>query len=68
MFYPKTPNMSDLQVILLEHIMEVIENRSQAMEIDLVPTPVVRLAREHNYKEFMKDFETAPSKGFSVPN
>ena len=118
-FYPRTPNMTDLQVISLacimealgidsenllwsklktdypglfpnlicrtrfnrrrkrlqSHIMKVqdkiserLEDQSQAMVIDSVPVPVVKLARERTYKAFRKDFDTAPSKGYSAVN
>jgi hypothetical protein len=118
-FYPRRPNMTDLQVISLACIMEALgidsenllwsklktdypglfpnlicrtrfnrrrkrlqghimkvqdkiserlEDQSQAMVIDSVPVPVVKLARERTYKAFRKDFETAPSKGYSAVN
>lgn len=36
--------------------------------IDSIPKPVIKMARERNYKAFRKDFETAPSKGYSAVN
>ena len=60
---------------LLGHIMKVqdkiserLENQSQAMVIDSVPIPVIKLAREKSYKAFRKDFDTAPAKGYSAVN
>ena len=47
---------------------ERLENQSQAMVIDSVPVPVLKLAIEHTYKSFKKDFDTAPSKGYSAVN
>lgn len=60
---------------LQSHIMKVqdkiserMEDQSQAMIIDSVPVPVVKLARERSYKAFRKNFDTAPSKGYSAVN
>ncbi|MFM1961361.1 MAG: hypothetical protein RLZZ172_206 [Bacteroidota bacterium] len=38
------------------------------MVIDSVTVPVVKMARERNFKAFRKDFETAPTKGYSAVN
>lgn len=38
------------------------------MVIDSVPVPIVKLVREKTYRAFNKDFETAPSKGYSAVN
>jgi hypothetical protein len=51
-----------------DKISEKLEDQSQAMVIDSVPVPVVKMARERTYKAFRKDFETAPSKGYSAVN
>jgi len=45
-----------------------LEDQSQAMVIDSIPVPVVKMARERTYKAFRKNFETAPSKGYSAVN
>lgn len=51
-----------------DKISQRLEDQSQAMVIDSVPIPVVKMARERTYKVFRKDFETAPSKGYSAVN
>jgi len=51
-----------------DKISERLENQSQAMVIDSVPIPVIKLAREKSYKAFRKDFDTAPAKGYSAVN
>ena len=38
------------------------------MVIDLVPVPIVKLAREKTYRAFRKAFEAAPHKNYSVVN
>lgn len=45
-----------------------LEDQSQTMVIDSIPVPVVKMARERTYKAFRKNFETAPSKGYSAVN
>lgn len=45
-----------------------LEDQSQAMVIDSIPVPVVKLAREKTYKAFRKSFDTAPAKGYSAVN
>ena len=45
-----------------------LEAESQAMVIDSIPVPVVKLAREKTYKSFRKDYENAPAKGYSAVN
>lgn len=118
-FYPKTPAMTDLEVIALSctmealgidsenllwsklkkdypglfpklicrtrfnrrrrrlqsHIVKVqlkvssyLENESEAMVVDSVPIPVIKMAREKTFKAFKKNVETAPSKGYSAVN
>lgn len=51
-----------------DKISERLENQSQAMVIDSVPIPVIKLAREKSYKAFRKDFDTAPAKDYSAGN
>lgn len=51
-----------------DKISERLEDQSQTMVIDSVPIPVVKMARERTYRAFKKDFETAPSKGYSAVN
>ena len=46
----------------------MIIDQSQAMVIDSIPVPVVKLARERMYKSFRKDFDIAPAKGYSAVN
>jgi hypothetical protein len=118
-FYPKTPAMTDLEVIALSctmealgidsenllwsklkkdyaglfpklicrtrfnrrrrrlqpHIVKVqlkvssyLENESEAMVIDSVPIPVIKMAREKTFKAFKKNVDTAPTKGYSAVN
>lgn len=118
-FYPKTPAMTDLEVIALSctmealgidsenllwsklkkdysglfprlicrtrfnrrrrrlqpHIVKVqlkvssfLENESEAMVVDSVPIPVIKMAREKTFKAFKQNFETAPTKGYSAVN
>lgn len=45
-----------------------LENQSQAMVIDSIPVPVVKMARERTYKAFRKSYDTAPAKGYSAVN
>jgi hypothetical protein len=42
-----------------------LEYESEAMVVDSIPVPVVKLAREKSFRVFKKDFETAPAKGYS---
>ena len=51
-----------------DKISERLEDQSQAMVIDSIPVPVVKLARERTYKSFRKGFDTAPAKGYSAVN
>ena len=45
-----------------------LEDQSQAMIIDSIPVPVVKMARERTYKAFRKSYETSPAKGYSAVN
>lgn len=45
-----------------------LENQSQALVIDSIPVPVVKMARERTFKAFRKSFDTAPAKGYSAVN
>jgi Transposase DDE domain len=45
-----------------------LENLSQAIVVDSIPIPVIKLAREKTFKCFKEDFETAPAKGYSAVN
>lgn len=118
-FYPKTPAMTDLEVIALSCTMEALgidsenllwskikkdyaglfpnlicrtrfnrrrrrlqpqivkiqlkvssylEDKSDAMVVDSVPIPVIKMAREKTFKAFKKNIETAPTKGYSAVN
>lgn len=118
-FYPKSPAMTDLEVIALSctmealgidsenllwskikkdyaglfphlicrtrfnrrrrrlqpHIVKVqtkvssyLEYESEAMVVDSVPIPVIKLARERTYRAFKQTYETAPTKGYSAVN
>jgi len=49
-----------------DKISERLENQSQAMVIDSVTIPVIKLAREKSYRAFRKDFDTATAKGYSA--
>jgi len=49
-------------------IAQRLEGLSDAMIIDSVPIPVVKLVRERSFKSFRKSFETAPAKGYSAVN
>lgn len=51
-----------------DKVSSFLEAESQAMVIDSIPVPVVKLAREKTYKSFRKDYETAPAKGYSAVN
>lgn len=46
----------------------LLEDQSDAMVVDSIPVPVIKLAREKTYKAFKKSFDTAPAKGYSVVN
>ncbi len=48
-----------------EYVSGRLENLSQTMVVDSVPVPVVKMAREKNFKAFKKTFDTAPAKGYS---
>ncbi|MBK7882585.1 MAG: hypothetical protein IPJ81_01135 [Chitinophagaceae bacterium] len=51
-----------------EHISSKLANQSQAMIVDSIPVPVVKMAREKRFKSFRKSYETAPAKGWSAVN
>ena len=51
-----------------DKISERLEDQSQAMVIDSIPVPVVKMVRERTFKAFRKNFETAPAKGYSAVN
>lgn len=55
-------------VKLQDKISSMLEDQSQAMVIDSIPVPVVKMARERTYKAFRKSYETAPAKGYSAVN
>ncbi len=55
-------------VKIQDEVSSRLENQSQAMVIDSIPVPVVKMARERTYKAFRKNFDTAPGKGFSSVN
>ena len=55
-------------VKIQDEVSSRLENQSQAMVIDSIPVPVVKMAREKTYKAFRKTFDTAPAKGFSAIN
>ncbi len=46
-----------------DHISSKLENLSQAIIVDSIPVPVVKIAREKSFKAFRKSFETAPAIG-----
>lgn len=43
-----------------------LEKESEALVVDSIPVPVVKLARESTYKSFRQSFDTAPAKGYSA--
>ena len=43
-----------------------LEEESEAMVVDSIPIPVVKLAREKTFRAFKQSFETAPAKGYSA--
>ena len=45
---------------------ECLEQESEAMVVDSIPVPVVKLARETTFKAFKQSFDTAPAKGYSA--
>ena len=47
-------------------VAERLEAESEAMVVDSIPIPVVKLARESTYKSFKQSFDTAPAKGYSA--
>ena len=49
-------------------VAECLEAESEAMVVDSIPIPVVKLAREKTYKAFKQSFDTAPAKGYSAVN
>jgi Transposase DDE domain len=55
-------------VKIQDEVSKRLENQSQAMVIDSIPVPVVKMARERTYKAFRKSFDTAPAKGYSAVN
>lgn len=67
-FNRRRKRLRDQIMKVQDKISERLEDQSQAMVIDSVPVPVVKMARERTYKAFRKDFETAPSKGYSAVN
>ena len=67
-FNRRRRRLSGQIVKVQDRISERLEDQSRVMVIDSVPIPVVKMARERTYKAFRKDFETAPSKGYSAVN
>lgn len=56
-------------IVKVQHkVSSLLENESDAMVVDSVPIPIVRLARERTYRAFKRNNETAPSKGYSAVN
>ncbi len=55
-------------VKIQDEVSKRLEDQSQAMVIDSIPVPVVKMARERTYKAFKKSFDTAPAKGYSAVN
>lgn len=55
-------------VKIQDEVSKRLEDQSQAMVIDSIPVPVVKMARERTYKAFRKSFDTAPAKGYSAVN
>ena len=56
-------------IVKVQHkVSSLLENESDAMVVDSVPVPIVRLAREKTYRAFKQNYETAPSKGYSAVN
>lgn len=49
-------------------IAEQLNEEGEAMVVDSIPVPVVKLARERTYKAFKDSFDTAPAKGYSAVN
>jgi hypothetical protein len=49
-------------------VAERLDEESEAMVVDSIPIPVVKLAREKTYKSFRQSFDTAPAKGYSAVN
>lgn len=55
-------------VKIQDEVSKRLEDQSQAMVIDSIPVPVVKMARERTYKAFSKSFDTAPAKRYSAVN
>ncbi|MDE3212452.1 MAG: IS982 family transposase [Bacteroidota bacterium] len=51
-----------------EAVSKRLEGESEAMVVDSIPIPVVKLAREKSFRAFRENFETAPAKGYSAVN
>ena len=49
-------------------VAKCLEAESEAMVVDSIPIPVVKLAREKTFKAFKQSFDTAPAKGYSAVN
>lgn len=47
-------------------VAEQLNEESEALVVDSIPVPVVKLARERTYKSFRRSFDTAPAKGYSA--
>ena len=57
------------QIVKIQHkVSSLLETESEAMVVDSVPIPVVRLAREKTYRAFKQNYNTAPCKGYSAVN
>jgi hypothetical protein len=67
-FNRRRKRLSGQIVKVQDRISERLEDQSRVMVIDSVPIPVIKMARERTYKAFRKNFETAPSKGYSAVN
>jgi hypothetical protein len=65
-FNRRRRRLAPLIMQVQEHVCRKLENLSQIMIVDSIAVPVIRLAREKNYRAFRKSFDTAPAKGYSA--
>ena len=67
-FNRRRKRLTPFIVQVQDYVSSKLGNESQAMIVDSIPVPVVKLAREKSFKAFKKTFETAPAKGWSAVN
>ena len=55
-------------VAVKDKIARLLKDQSEAIVIDSIPVPVVKLVRKKTHKAFRKNFDAAPAKGYTAIN